>query len=392
MKTENGWPVRLLNILLLLGSSVLALLIVEISLSIGHRRHSGTVQEMPGEPVQSTVLFQYDPIAGWDGIPSIQRQVRGVTFTHNSMGLRGPEISAEKGVGTTRVLVLGDSQAYGNELPDDQTISSHVSAGGGSLEGINLGISGYGIDQSLLRFVARGLPLKPDYAAFVLFPENDLAEITSANNWGAEKPVFRPEAARLCLYNSPPARVAGWPNNSIVHPRNQLLGFIQALLPNLSSFATSREWRPAILAWLQGWPSMHLQGLYASVKKHILCIRPGRPSVTSSPTQVDLALEIFQLFKMIADDYEVKLLVLIKPAQADYTRHEHVNPPPLISLISGLRQKGIEVIDLAPRLREKNLSESQLFISGYHLSGRGNQEIAEAIREWIEKHRRSLDG
>jgi lysophospholipase L1-like esterase len=390
MKTENGWPVRFLNILLVLGSPVLALFIVEISLGIVHRQHSGTVQEMPGEPVQSTVLFQYDPIAGWDGIPSIRRQVRSVTFTHNSMGLRGPELSAEKGIGTTRVLVLGDSQAYGNELPDDQTISSHVSAGGGSLEGINLGISGYGIDQSLLRFVARGLPLKPDYAAFVLFPENDLAEITSANNWGAEKPVFRPEAEQLCLYNSPPARVAGWPNNSIVHPRNQLLGFVEALLPNLSSFAASREWRPAILAWLQRWPSMHQQALYASVKKHIPCIRPGRPSVASSPPQVDLALEIFQLLKTIADDYGVKLLVLIKPVQTDYRRPEHVNPPPLISLMSGLQQRGIEVIDLAPRLREKNLSESQLFISGYHLSGRGNREIAESIRGWIEEHRRGL--
>ena len=84
----------------------------------------------------------------------------------NSLALRDREYALTKPAGTVRVLALGDSVTFGVQLRDGEPWESRLEVGleGGPcpVEVLNLGVPGYNMEQSVLRFRKRGLELDPD--------------------------------------------------------------------------------------------------------------------------------------------------------------------------------------------------------------------------------------
>lgn len=78
--------------------------------------------------------------------------------------------------GVMRIILLGDSFTYGDELPYEQTwgfrLENELLERGRRAEVINLGVSGYGIDQAVLRFQETGMALTPTLVIFGLRLEN----------------------------------------------------------------------------------------------------------------------------------------------------------------------------------------------------------------------------
>ena len=74
--------------------------------------------------------------------------------------------------GSTRVVMLGDSIAFGTGVGDRETFSHHLDALP-HLEVLNLGVDGYGTDQALIRLEREGLGYHPQVVILNFCVRND---------------------------------------------------------------------------------------------------------------------------------------------------------------------------------------------------------------------------
>jgi hypothetical protein len=104
------------------------------------------------------------------GVPEFRTML-----VHNSLGFRNREVEPEKAPGTTRILTLGDSMAYGIGVENDETFSARMEQLDPRIEVINAGASGYHPGQQLLLLEEQGLALAPDLVLIAYF-WNDLVD------------------------------------------------------------------------------------------------------------------------------------------------------------------------------------------------------------------------
>lgn len=136
----------------------------------------------------------YDPDLGWD-------------YETDGDRIRGSRVYAlDKRRGTVRVVTLGDSFTYGNELLDDaapypavlETLLPYS-------EVLNLATGGYGIDQAILKYEKVGRRYAPDLVILGVF--SGMYERTSLGFFSGAKPVFRRDAwGEFRLLNHPVPR------------------------------------------------------------------------------------------------------------------------------------------------------------------------------------------
>lgn len=138
--------------------------------------------------------YLYDETLGWRNIPNW----RATTFDHplsiNAKGLRDTDHSYEKPKGTKRILVLGDSYAWGYGVADDEVfaavLESRLTEQDLPWEVINTGVSGWGTDQQLLYLQNEGIKYNPDVVLLAFFIGNDIDNNLAANQYSLNKPVF----------------------------------------------------------------------------------------------------------------------------------------------------------------------------------------------------------
>lgn len=199
----NKVRTRFVNISLAAAAVVLFFAILEIALALFYPQK---VTARPFFHIQS-FFCQYHPVLGWVNKPNYRGEVRvddnyRFFVTHNGRGLRGREHPYARTPGKRRVLVLGDSFAWGFGVGDRQIFGSLMEEKRHDLEVVNMGVSGYGTDQELLSYLDEGIKYRPDLV-IVLFYANDLGEVASSINYGYPKPVFDPDASPPTFYNVP---------------------------------------------------------------------------------------------------------------------------------------------------------------------------------------------
>lgn len=138
----------------------------------------------------------------------------------NSRGLRSDrEYGAAKPAGSFRVVVLGDSMAAGQFLPNESRFSELLERRCRSVEVINLGLEGSGTDQQLLLYEHLGLTFEHDAVLVLPFLQNIRRNMVEARDaidprtrmlTLRPKPRFELVKGELILRNVPvPTRVQG---------------------------------------------------------------------------------------------------------------------------------------------------------------------------------------
>jgi hypothetical protein len=195
---------RWINGLLLLGSFAVAVLALEglLRLTLSPARLVGGAPDRPEvnqwhnelrylsryRDRPPSELHRHDPLLGWDSNYG-ETRVRGRSVVPDSPGLRA--------------VAVGDSFVFGNDVEPGENFSALLDSAPNALQVLNMGVPGYGIDQSHLKLKHHGLRLEPDLVLFGIFV-GDYERTTVAFTTFA-KPRFVLQDDALTLTNQPVA-------------------------------------------------------------------------------------------------------------------------------------------------------------------------------------------
>lgn len=147
-----------LNALLVVISTVMAVLVIEVGVRIAGRGRP----DLPAESAVDTFLTcDHDPLLGWifppDTSGSYPSGIYVTPVTTNSLGIRSGWIDAADS-STVRILVLGDSYAFGWAVPEEDAFPGMLELALEELyperriDIINAAVPGYGLYQQKVMY------------------------------------------------------------------------------------------------------------------------------------------------------------------------------------------------------------------------------------------------
>jgi hypothetical protein len=173
-------------------STVLSLAVVVIVLSTLHRQSTPYLQEHGAD--SKGHKFLYDPRLGWRNVPGWEAETYGAKLSINSKGLRDAEHPFEKPPGVKRILLLGDSFAWGRGAADEDifpaVLEAKLKVSAGVWEVINAAVSDWGTDQEYLYFIEEGLEYDPEVVILAFSIFDDTVNNVYSRQYNRNKPLF----------------------------------------------------------------------------------------------------------------------------------------------------------------------------------------------------------
>ena len=146
----------------------------------------------------------YDRTKGWIAKPNLRnvKVFNDKILNTNSKGFRGKnEYSYGKNQDKTRILILGDSFTFGDEVSDNETYSYYLQKMIPQAEVINLGMHGYGHDQMLIILKEEGIKYEPDIVILGFLQMDMQRNLLNFRDYA--KPKFVLDNRKLKLTASP---------------------------------------------------------------------------------------------------------------------------------------------------------------------------------------------
>lgn len=317
-------PFALRALALLLGAlaSVLLLLLVELGVRVLAPRTDALPLWLPLDPerqpdademlanqVERTQLHEPDRQLFWRNRPGVDVTLRGARVRTNSLGLRDDELPAVKGADEYRILVLGESTAFGDEVEQHEVFGEVLERALGRrasrcrVSVINAAVTGYSLFQSYKYLELRGLALEPDLV-LIYHGYNDFLPTTYVTRRWAS-----------------PGAPAGRTDRELFAERARLPGRLDLLL-----FQQSAAYR-----WLRGAVPGDAKGRP----------RHRRSTVRRVPEQD--RREILAALRGLADERDVGLVILV-PVYRAFARHRQV----LLDFAARTGTPAIDLLDTVP--------------------------------------------
>lgn len=301
-------------------------------------------------------LHVFSPTYGWTPRAGASAVVEGGAVTINPSGHRGREVPFARRFDRERVVVLGDSIAFGLGVSDDETFTHLLDVRDNGIAAVNLAVQGYGPDQELLVLLHEGLRYDPDVVALAFCAANDLADAmlpVSLYDGRAPKPRFRLAGDHLVLDE---AGLRLTPAGTLV----QWLDDRSHLFNRLSGLAAQR---PAPASW---------HARYAE-------------ALHDEDYALKLGVALVREMSRVCRVRGIRFLVLVFPDTSSYRE-----APPLLSHFQdSLEAAGIEVIGMAELWRGRGLRLKNVALDGTgHLSPLGHRYACEALEARIAPRER----
>ncbi len=166
------------------------------------------VQEHQKYGMEAYYAFDmYNSSKGWRPKPNL-RDVKAFDnkiLSTNSKGFRGKkDFPYTKSKEKLRILILGDSFTFGDEVSDDETYSYYLQEMLPHTEVINMGVHGYGHDQMLILLKEEGVKYQPDIVILGFLALDMSRNILKFRDFA--KPRFVLEGGELRLTGNPVPR------------------------------------------------------------------------------------------------------------------------------------------------------------------------------------------
>jgi hypothetical protein len=307
----------------------------------------------PGYLVRVRGLHVFSPRYGWAGRPGAAAPMGDGHATLNARGFRGRELPVPKTGRGRRVVVLGDSVAFGYGVSDEQAFARLIDVRENGVDAANLGVQGYGPGQELLLLQREGLRHDPDVVLLVFCLRNDFVDAVlpvDLYNGRTPRPVFRLEEGRLVLDDAPVRRSA--------------LGRLAGGLADHSHlFNRAVSVRPG--------PGAEPELDWRHRKQEAL-----RDPDSVLRLNVALVLEMDRLCR----ERRVAFLVATFPSGLSYERETEIAS----GFHRALAAAGVATVDMAERFRATGATPAELAVDRTgHLSARGHALAAEILEREV---------
>lgn len=306
----------------------------------------------------------------------------------NRAGLRGArEYAPVPARGTTRVAAFGDSFVFGSEVPWHHSWPALMEANDPTLEVLNYGVGGYGIDQAFLRYLHEGRQASPS-VVLICFSTDDLRRAANVYRRfvNAEgPPLFKPrftlsESGALELVPNPVPGADDFERLALDPARVREMGPLDAwyepLMYENPVHDLSATVRLATAVWIR----------FAEKFLREDRLFDGKSFRTESEA-FRLNVELLHAFhdSVVADGRRVRVLFL--PDRESLQERLAGRPTIYAPLVAETRHLGLPILDAAEAFMVSD-GATQLpswYMPGGHFSKLGNQVVA----EWLsgELHR-----
>jgi hypothetical protein len=307
----------------------------------------------PGYLVRTRGLHVYSRERGWTGRAGAVTPMGRGQATLDEHGFRGATLPRAKVGGRTRVLVLGDSVAFGYGVADGEEFPRLLDAALDSVEVANLAVQGYGPGQELLVLRREGLALEPDVVLLAFCLRNDFVDAVlpvALYDGVTPRPVFRLDGASLVLDDSKLRRSAVGRLATWLADHSHLFNRAASLLP-----ARDRE----------------AEGDWRSRKQEAL-----RDPEAALAVSVALVLEMDRLCR----ERGVPFLVVTFPNGLSFEMETGL----AAAFERRLADAGIRTVDMAERFRAHGATPDQLSLDRTgHLAARGHALAAQILASEI---------
>jgi lysophospholipase L1-like esterase len=300
----------------------------------------------------------------------------------NSAGMRdNREYATAPQPGTVRISAFGASITYADEVALEDAWTKRMTALAPSVEVLNYGVKGYGLDQAYLRYLEEGLKYHPSAVLIGYSAEDLIRDVLvfwpfkeGANARAVAKPRFQMRNGQLTLLPNPLSSVAEYQN---------LLRNDAQVMQDLgqADYYYQNGYRRGPLDFS---PSVRLAKVFWS----ICAIRWRQPTFQRNGAY-NVKSEAYQVTTGIFDAFYRKILengalpvILVFPLPVDYDRSHQGKPRRYAALLAQFRARGYRFIDVQDALDAagSGTRESQLYTkNGWHLSPLGNTLVAKYI-------------
>jgi len=157
----------------------------------------------------SGAVMHYDQQLGWLTVPNFHQKnyfAPGIGLTTNSVGLRASEeFTPQVPSGKLRIICSGDSFTFGEGVGDEHTWCRQLESLDQRFQTVNMGESGYGVDQMYLWYGRQGMVLDHSVHVFAFIIE-DFRRMQLTSYVGYGKPLLRVRSGVLVTQNVPVPR------------------------------------------------------------------------------------------------------------------------------------------------------------------------------------------
>lgn len=309
---------------------------------------------LPEQVFPSNYVRSYDELLGWTNTPSGRAEGTfgpGTRITVNSQSFRAEsDYTFDVPHGKLRIICSGDSFTFGFGVSDHDTWCHQLTRIDQRLETINMGVGGYGIDQSYLRYERDGRPFQHDVHLFTFITE-DFWRMRNSSFGFYGKPTLRLSEGALAVEGVPVFR----------------LSYPARLMTNLSTQTDrlrSIELGKAVFSRV--WGSAAQQGLANDDEIRILAMR------------------VFEELQRLNRAKQSVLILVYLPIATDYYKRDSNVWREYLK--KGALERRIPFLDVVERFRSLPAEDvERLYLRPWdgHFSPRGNEYVARFLREQI---------
>ena len=292
------------------------------------------------------------------------------TYRINSEGLRADRnYGYEKGAGVKRVLIMGDSFAFGRGVENDETcafvLERLLNRGASRYEVLNCGALGYSTDNEYLFLKKKGLLFGPDVVVLMMFPRNDIMDM-GYHDWIADT-------------NGLPEKILD--RYYAVDTQNHLVNIQEAKrnlnIPAIKEFLRNNSYVYTFLSEYRYYPEI-MWRMFVNKIKGEKKIKRDRSKIEAfdirqaSPEEKEMMARAGLLLDGMRDISEkagARFMMFLIP-DSKYDNY----------FVSYAQSKGIEVIDIGAYLKKDGIDSKTLLLRrDMHWSKLGNAYIAGLI-------------
>ncbi len=322
----------------------------------------------------------HDADLGWTIRPSSEGQK---LYRANSQGLRGDrEYPVEKAEGKIRIAAFGDSFTHSDDVSNPETWQALMEAMDPSLEVMNFGVGGYGVDQAFLRYRKEGKEFSPDIVLIGYMSENIFRSINTF------RPFYRPKSG--IILGKPRFKIENGGLKEIPNPTPDTQT-IKALARGDASLYRELKAHDGYESWRYKkgrFDFLASVRLFKIVRNELIerlqkdgVLRNGEYNREGEAYRV--TLRIIQEFYAEAIRNGAAPVVVVFATKEDTARYRKTGRASHGPLLEDMRKQGLRFIDLAPVLAEYDGSLDELF-KGHH-TPKGNGVAAGAIYDYLRK-------